>query len=171
MTKLASSPDRHTFGKTSFINRTIHSGGDIESDEVKEILAVFDLEKELVSTREKDPKWTVNNLEYDLRSTEWVIEKARSNVDYAQNLYAALCNNDFLKLDVVPILTNSLWSCSWRYAGGIVADIRGEGDYINWYCSGIADGSGHTTGYVPEGVVTSEVKQDLRRLGWVVKDD
>ena len=49
-----------------------------------------------------------------------------------------------------------VWSCSWRYAGGILADIMGEGDYMDWYCGGL------------EGTVDEEVEQDLYNLGWLV---
>jgi len=93
-----------------------------------------------LSTKEDDiliPKQ--DDLEYDLRSTEWVIEKVKADKVYAQHLYAAMCNNDFMRNEVWPILTEKKWSCSWRHAGGIIADMRGEGDYIDWYCSGIVD--------------------------------
>ena len=80
---------------------------------------------------EADPTWQANNLEYDLRTTEWILNKARGSKSYAQNLYAALCNNDFQKRDVMQILTDKLWHCSWRYAGGIVADMLGSGDYLD----------------------------------------
>ncbi|NDI21048.1 MAG: hypothetical protein EBY85_07125 [Burkholderiaceae bacterium] len=61
-----------------------------------------------------------------LLTTPWILEKVRNNDAYAQNLYAAMCNNSFIRLEVVPILTEKEWSCSWRYAGGVVADIRCE---------------------------------------------
>jgi hypothetical protein len=107
------------------------------------------------------------NLEYDLLKTDWIVYKCKNSDKYAQNLYAALCNNLFYKND-------EEWSCSWRYAGGIVAEIRGDGklidlyshrigDYMDWYCSGIAE---RDNGYVPEGEVTSEVYNDLLNLGW-----
>jgi hypothetical protein len=127
-----------------------------------------------------DPKWQKDNLEYDLRSTEWIVAKTKSSEAYSQNIYAALCNNEFTKLEVIPILKEQTWSCSWRHAGGIVADMREEGDYIDWYCSGIGDGLGNgdqdgSKGYVPESTVTEEIEQDLKKLGWVVvtnnKDD
>jgi hypothetical protein len=171
MTKLSSSPDRHTFTKDNYIKRAQERGENLDSDEFKLILELFKTERERIIEREADPTWSVNNLEYDLRSTEWIIDKVRLDDNYAQNLYAALCNNDFQKLAVIPILTNAVWSCSWRYAGGIVADMRGEGDYVNWYCSGISDGHGITTKYVNEGTVTPDVKQDLHKLGWIVKND
>jgi hypothetical protein len=77
----------------------------------------------------------------------------------------------FQKLEVMPILKNELWSASWRYSGGIIADMRGSGDYLDWYCSGIGEGLGNgdpegVKGYVPEGVVTDEIKEDLKQLSW-----
>ena len=86
-----------------------------------------------------------------------------------------MCNRQFQKRDTWPILKDQRWSCSWRYAGGIIADMREEGDYIDWYCSGI-----NNEGYqddldtvtsphsVPEGVVTEEIENDLNQLGWIV---
>ena len=124
-----------------------------------------------------DPEWQKNNMQYDLRSTAWICDKARDRDGYAQNLYAAMCNNDFIKLEVVPILRQDpdrdYWSASWRYAGGIVADMRQQGDYIDWYCSGIGEGLGNgdpdqVKGYVPEGCITDEIRNDLQRLGWVI---
>ena len=87
----------------------------------------------------EDLEWRKDNLEYDLRTTEWIIEKAKSDTVYAQHLYAALCNNEFTHNSVWPILTEKKWSCSWRHAGAVISDMREEGDYMNWYCSGIQD--------------------------------
>ena len=127
-----------------------------------------------------DPEWQKNNLEYDLRSTKWICDKVKAYHNYAQNLYAAMCNNQFQKLDVVPILKEQHWSCSWRYSGGIIADMRGEGEYLDWYCSGIGnqeDGYGldahkpeldeNSRCYIPEGVITDEIRADLRNLDWI----
>jgi hypothetical protein len=100
------------------------------------------------------------DLEKDLLKVDYIIQKCKNNDVYAQNLYAALCNNKFFK-------NNEEWTCSWRMSGGIVAGIRNMGeDYIDWYCSGIGC---KTQGYVPESVVTSEIRNDLLNLGWVVK--
>jgi hypothetical protein len=81
-----------------------------------------------------------------------------------------MCNNDFVKNDVWPILQDKRWHCSWRGAGGIVADLREEGDYMDWYCSGMGlhDGSVKPPlNYVPEGVITDEIRKDLLTLGWI----
>ena len=123
-------------------------------------------------------------MEQDLRTTQWILDKVRNREVYAQNLYAALCNREFQQLDVWPILTGETWHCSWRYAGGLVADMRGDGDYMNWYCSGILNDvtdqaymdmtqeeKAHyetIRGYVNEGVVTEEIESDLNQLGWAV---
>ena len=113
-----------------------------------------------------------------MRTTDWILEKVRSSESYAQHLYAAMCNNDFMRNDVWPILKEETWSCSWRHAGGIIADMRQQGDYIDWYCSGIGskeDGYGlsshQANDYVPESVVTEEIREDLLKLGWLVVDE
>ena len=120
------------------------------------------------------------NLEQDMKDARWFVDKVRTRESYAQNVYAALCNNAFQKAEVVPILSDQAWSCTWRYAGGVVADIRCEGDYMDWYCSGIhgdpdeidyaaAEAQGFDLKkYVSEGMVTDEVREDLRQLGWQV---
>lgn len=117
------------------------------------------------------------DLEDDLASCTWFLEKVRTRKDYAQNVYAALCNMRWQPAEVVPILTDAYWSVSWRSAGGIVADFRNTvdndtvEDYMDWYCSGIGDGLGNgdadgVKGYVPEGTVTDEIQEDFARLGW-----
>jgi hypothetical protein len=133
--------------------------------------------------------WAEFDLEYDLRTTYWILEKVRESESYAQNLYAAMCNNTFQKIEVVPILKNEIWSCSWRHAGSIIADMREQGVYLDWYCSGMGGvivGNMLTTldeeqaildeyGHVTEGCITKEIREDLNKLGWaavtVKKDD
>ena len=112
------------------------------------------------------------NMEEDMHNAGWFVLKVRASETYAQNLYAAMCNMQFQKMEIFPILKEERWSCSWRSAGGIVADLREEGDYINWYCSGINsyyddDDEYQKLNYVPEGTVTEEIRQDLRQLGWI----
>jgi hypothetical protein len=66
--------------------------------------------------------------------------------------------------------------------------MRGEGDYIDWYCSGIRDAKelddaefqaltkeqqqAYLVGksFVAESVVTDEIRADLLKLGWIVTD-
>jgi hypothetical protein len=172
MSDPSKSPHRHTFQKDGYIKRMEEKGE-------KPNEAYLDYFQQILEDHKHkfdDPESRVNNMEYDLLTTDWILEKARASETYSQNLYAAMCNNDFQKLDVLPILKEQSWSCSWRYAGGIIADMRQQGDYIDWYCSGIGDGLGNgdedgTKGYVAESVVTDEIKEDLKKLGWVVLDN
>jgi hypothetical protein len=100
-----------------------------------------------------------------------MLKKVVDNETYAQNLYAAMCNNVFQPNQVWPRLKDEYWSCSWRMAGGVVAELRGQGDYIDWYCSGIM-GVGEVDsfrGYVSESTVTDEIRQDLFAIGWTVE--
>ena len=173
LTHMNKSPKRGTFHSQCRIEDAVAEGQDPAIDEdVQRALELERMVNEAKAQREADEKWKENNLEYDLRSTKWVCDKAKASEAYAQNIYAALCNQDWQKNEVWPLLKGKTYSCSWRYAGGIVADMREEGDYIDWYCSGIGDGLGNgdaggVKGYVPEGRVTEEIQEDFFKLGWI----
>ena len=184
MSKISKSPDRHTFQKEGYVNRQLEKGEAVN----EEYLEFFEDTIQRHKAKFEDPATHIDNMEYDLLTTDWILEKVRESDVYAQNLYASMCNRDFIKHAVIPILKNQRWSCSWRYAGGIIADMRQEGDYIDWYCSGIKNAplteeefqalsleeqvrAKEYDAYVPESVVTDEIRKDLFRLGWVVQDD
>ena len=164
---ISKSPDRHTFQAENYIKRCKEIGEEPRGD----YLDIYKSARQQDEENIVDPVWQKDNLEYDLRSTDWILEKAKESDTYAQNLYAAMCNVDWVRNEVWPILKDQRWSCSWRYAGGIIADMRAQGDYIDWYCSGIGDGLGNGDSdgvkkYVGEGVVTDEIATDLKKLGW-----
>lgn len=172
---ISKSPGRLTFQKEKYIERCREKGEEPNPDYLK----MYENDLKRYDARFETEESKQYSMEYDLLTTPWILEKARAKNSYAQNLYAAMCNNGFIKLEVFPILTEKEWSCSWRYAGGVIADMRQEGDYIDWYCSGIGgqiveeDGKETTeqwrarTGFMPEGMITEEIKQDLQELGWV----
>ena len=175
MKKVASSPERHTFQVEGAIKRAEEKGEEPNQAyiEMWEKIKIDDANKI------NDPAWQKNNMEYDLRSSKELCDKVKESDNYAQNLYAAMCNMTWQSREFWQELKGETWSCSWRHAGGIIADMREQGDYIDWYCSGIGskedgygldhhvpefDNDGRT--YVPEGVVTEEIELDLNRLGW-----
>jgi hypothetical protein len=166
---ISKSPERNTFQKEGYLKRQ-EEAGKLEEPDTKSMIDFYESWDTEATRKEQDPEWQKDNMEYDLRTTDWILEKVRTSDVYAQNLYAAICNNDFMKLEVVPILTNKTWSASWRSAGGIIANMRQEGDYIDWYCSGIRDIDSEPNGYVPEMTVTDEIREDLKQLGWIVVD-
>lgn len=89
-----------------------------------------------------------------------VHDKTQRDEIYAQNLYAAMCNIKWRCSD--PNV--GVFSITWRGAGDVVADLRGNGgSYLDWYCSGIGS---KLAGEVQEGTVTPEVEQDLNQQGW-----
>jgi hypothetical protein len=182
MSKISKSPERHTFQADGYIKRCEEEGKEPSED----YLNLYKSFRQQDEENMVDPKWQKDNMEYDLRSTEWILDKVRGDDIYAQNLYAAMCNNEFVKREMWPILKDQRWSCSWRHAGGIIADMKQEGDYIDWYCSGIRNEPSMCEGewaemtieqqahykkmsaYVPESVVTDEIENDLFKLGWLV---
>jgi hypothetical protein len=183
MSEINSSPERHTFQKEGYIKRCEEEGKEPNPDYID----MYKTWREQDAENLVNPEWQKDNMEYDLRSTKWICDKAKGDEVYAQNLYAAMCNRDFTKNDVWPILTEKKWGCSWRYAGGIIADMREEGDYIDWYCSGIKNNPSEEEiaefndvqkqqylqlqAFVSEGFVTDEIREDLLKLGWVVLPD
>jgi len=68
---------------------------------------------------------------------------------FATLLYGALCNTLWRHK-----ATGTPWSCSWRHAGAVVADLRCQGDYMDWYCS------------MGEGLVDEQVLAEIGALGW-----
>jgi len=176
MTDLSKSPDRGTFQRDNYVRRMTEQGR-LDDPHVQRMIKFYNDWQLRASEMEANPEWRENNLEWDLRTTAWVLDKCRSET-YAQNLYAALCNMRWQKRDVLPILKDEYWTCTWRSAGGIVADLRGEGDYIDWYCSGIhnvdydqggslEDAEYQSKKFVPEGTVTGEIENDMYILGWM----
>jgi hypothetical protein len=172
MTKISKSPERHTFQSENYVKRCEEEGKEPSED----YLELYKSARQRDEENMIDPEWQKDNMEYDLRSTDWILEKVRASESYAQNLYAAMCNNDFVKREMWPILKDQRWSRSWRSAGGVIADMREQGDYIDWYCSGIRNDTNYDpeldiafpNGYVPESVVTEEIENDLYKLGWLV---
>lgn len=114
------------------------------------------------------------NLEFDICRCQQLVQRVRDDPVFAQNLYAALCNTVWQYKDAWYILKGRHWSCSWRHAGSIVADILGTGRYTDFYCSGMQiyhedDKPGINPmelKFVPEGLVVKEVEEELARLGW-----
>lgn len=176
-----SSPERGTFQRNSLLKRVAE--GTTTAEHAEEMIEFHNSFDQIRQQRESDPQWRENNLEYDLRSTQWICDKAKAREEYAQNIYAALCNQSWQKNAVWPLLKGQHWSCSWRYAGGIVADMCEQGDYVDYYCSGIRGGAvldddkltaeqrarieWYDKHMVGEGVVTDEIREDFFRLGWV----
>lgn len=188
MTNIASSPERHTFQRDNYIKRVVEEGKSLDDPNVKAIIEMYNSWALQAEEKLTDTKWQENNMEFDMRNAEWMVAKVRESRVYAQHLYAAMCNNDFQRLEAFPILKDERWTCSWRSAGGIVADMCGEGDYIEWYCSGIVnrkpleDGEWErmtleqqtyykeSLASVGEGMITDEIKEDLKKLGWIFRE-
>lgn len=111
----------------------------------------------------------INSLNYDMGCDDIVIGYLADDT-MAREFYAALCNmqwckiadtpEDELIIDRLKGINSDPWSCSWRAAGAIIADIRNmhynkSESYIDFFCSG------------NEGIVSFAVEKCFRRMGWV----
>lgn len=151
----ATSPDRYGFLIENYKKRLARNP---DNAEIKRTLEFYEKLKSLDGLDQA----LTDDLSYDLRKCDWIVEKCKTSDTYSQNLYAALCNNSFFK-------NGKEWHCSWRSCAGLVAHLREEGDYINWYCSGIPAewNLPVRTGFVGEGTITEEVVEDLKKIGWI----
>ena len=109
----------------------------------------------------------IPNLELDMNNDAIVIAYL-SNQEVAVEFYSALCDMRWKKISTISedeqIIKklkgiDDIWSCTWRYSGQIIADIRdkhyGTGeDYLDFYC------------YGNEGIVSNRVKECFERMGW-----
>lgn len=184
---ISKSPERGSFQITNLVEKV--KLGEKSAESAEKMIELYKSWRQQALELEETDEWKKDNMEYDLRSTQWISDKVKADDVYAQQLYASMCNNDFTKNDVWPILTEKKWSCSWRHAGGVIADMKEKGDYIDWYCSGIRDNKIldddeyqalskeqqeyyiQCKKFVPESVVTDEIREDLLKLGWIVIDD
>lgn len=133
-----------------------------------------------VNTDRESSSQSTGSLDFDICLCASMVDRVRTNRIYAQNLYAALCNTVWQRNDPWYILQDKTWSCTWRHAGAIVADIMGSGDYLDWYCSGSMtshpdDDLGTASykldqGMVAEGTITDQIRQHLHALGWRAVD-
>ena len=89
MSDPSKSPDRYTFQKEGYVKRQTEKNEPINES----YLDMFDKMLDEHDRKFEDPKTRVNNMEYDLVTTDWILEKVRASESYAQNLYAAMCNN------------------------------------------------------------------------------
>lgn len=98
------------------------------------------------------------DLERDLHNHITLVERVKSDVTFAESLYAALCNNQFRHVNMTDD-PEDFWSCTWRAAGDIVAELTNnpQNDYLTYYCTG------------NEGMVTPELVQLFAEIGWTAR--
>ncbi|MES1202737.1 MAG: hypothetical protein ABUS57_14975 [Pseudomonadota bacterium] len=68
--------------------------------------------------------------------------------DFAAGIWGALANVIWRRSDGLGA------AYTWRQAGDLIADVRGHGDYMDWYMSSDV------------GVVTRDIADPLHAMGW-----
>lgn len=74
-------------------------------------------------------------------------DRVRADERFAELLWGALSNVEWSH-------DGQRINYSWRAAGDLVAALRREGNYLDWYCSGCA------------GIVPTEIAEAMAKLGW-----
>jgi hypothetical protein len=65
MNHIAKSPDRNTFQKEGYIQRTLETGKSLDDPEVQRMIKFYDDWKARAEELEGDPEWQQQNLEWD----------------------------------------------------------------------------------------------------------
>lgn len=73
--------------------------------------------------------------------------------DVAKLLWSALANVEWYHIE-----SHAEVGYSFRAAGALIADLRGEGDYLDWYCC------------APDRQVSVLISHTLRKQGWIYDD-
>lgn len=74
--------------------------------------------------------------------------KIRENKGLGADMWSAVANQDWKHCN------GDTASYSFRCAGDFIASIRGEGHYMEWYCSG------------PDATVSEEISDAMAKEGW-----
>ena len=91
----------------------------------------------------------MKNEQVDFEETLLLLQDKLKDNDYANKMYAALCNTTWIHE------SNITYGCTWRYAGGLIATIRNMDEtYLHFYCNG------------NEGIVDPEIANDLKKYNW-----
>ena len=75
-------------------------------------------------------------------------ERMRRDEEVARAMWSALANVSWTHEN------GDTASYSFRAAGDLVAAIRNEGDYMDWYCSG------------PDGTISETIREAMAQEGW-----
>ena len=77
----------------------------------------------------------------------------RSSKEFCVEMWSALANIQWYYKD-----NKEDQGFTFRQAGGVIAEIRGEGCYLDWYCSG------------PYAVVSEKIAERMANHGWIWKE-
>lgn len=128
----------------------IRDSGKFVEEYRQSIFEEQDKQQDFIEVDDDHVSLNTPNLFRDIIDSQNIKSKMRASKSYCKKFYAAMCNTDLYKVG-----STGEYGYSWRSAGALIADILGEGDYLNWYCSG------------NEGFVDDEIADDLNAIGWV----
>ena len=75
-------------------------------------------------------------------------DNIKKDDNFCKELWGALANVKWINKD------GKIFECSFRYAGGLIADIRESGSYMDWYCS------------YEYATISDYIAKQLSSLGW-----
>ncbi len=110
-------------------------------------------------------------LDHFLQTQPAILDAVRKDPDFLYDLYAALCNTEWVRVDnvtkeefVEALQGENTYSVSWRTAGAICAQIynlvypdKETKDYSDYYCAGC------------EGRTSDKMREIALSFGWEIR--
>lgn len=79
-------------------------------------------------------------------------ERIKQDSIFCKDIYSALTNLEWVQSD------GTVYGATFRYVGGLIADIREEGNYMDWYCC------------KGEGFASDEIQEAMSMKGWTCRE-
>ena len=138
--------------KRKFITDSIKQFSENLKDKIK-LPGINDVIDDLISNLEKPQPDTIEFEGFEKDLVDLFGDKIRNDDEFAKQIWSALTNITWTHEN-----GTEFYNATFRTAGGLIADIRGTGNYMHWYCES------------PDGIVSNEIETAMKTKDWTWRE-